>query len=106
MTRQTAFGDFAYQSRRRASKRRAGSRIPAAFMRRIDLAARHCAAFTQTGMFFSSKALPDRNPHPMRDELKKVLSGNLCRRTGYDKIFKAVMSVADGEVPDDPEDGV
>ena len=38
--------------------------------------------------------------------VKKALSGNLCRCTGYDKIFKAVMSVAAGEVIDDPDDGV
>ena len=37
---------------------------------------------------------------------EKSLSWNCCRCTGYDKIFKAVMSVADGEVLDDPEDGV
>ena len=58
------------------------------------------------GMILSSKALLDRNPHPTMDELKKALSGNLCRCTGYDKIFKAVMSVANGEVLEDPEDGV
>ena len=58
------------------------------------------------GMLLSSKALLDRNPHPTMDELRKALSGNLCRCTGYDKIFKAVMSVANGEVLDDPEDGV
>ena len=34
---------------------------------------------------------------------EKSLSWNCCRCTGYDKIFKAVMSVADGEVLDDPE---
>jgi len=58
------------------------------------------------GMLLSSKALLDRNPHPDLDDVKKALSGNLCRCTGYDKIFKAVMSVAAGEVIDDPDDGV
>ena len=58
------------------------------------------------GMILSSKALLDRNPHPTIDEVKKALSGNICRCTGYDKIFKAVMSVANGEVLDDPVDGV
>lgn len=58
------------------------------------------------GMLLSSKALLDRNPHPTMKELQKALSGNLCRCTGYDKIFKAVMSVANGEVLDAPTDGV
>ncbi|MDY2984795.1 MAG: (2Fe-2S)-binding protein [Synergistes jonesii] len=58
------------------------------------------------GMILSSKALLERNPHPTIDEVKKALSGNICRCTGYDKIFKAVMSVANGEILDDPVDGV
>lgn len=58
------------------------------------------------GMLLTSKALLDRNPHPTMKELQKALSGNLCRCTGYDKIFKAVMSVANGEVLGDPADGV
>ena len=58
------------------------------------------------GMLLSSKALLDRNPNPTLDEVKKALSGNLCRCTGYDKIFKAVLSVARGEILDDPQDGV
>ena len=40
---------------------------------------------------------------PDYGRMEKAFSGNLCRGTGYDKIFKAVMSVADGEVLDDPE---
>lgn len=58
------------------------------------------------GMLLSSKALLDRTPHPTMDELKKALSGNLCRCTGYDKIFKAVTSVANGEIFADAEDGI
>lgn len=58
------------------------------------------------GMLLSSKALLDKNPNPTLDELKKALSGNLCRCTGYDKIFKAVLSVASGEMLDEPQDGV
>lgn len=58
------------------------------------------------GMLLSSKALLDKNPHPTLDEIRKALSGNLCRCTGYDKIFKAVLSVANGEILEDPQDGV
>jgi len=42
------------------------------------------------GMIMSTKALLDENPHPSRDEIKRGLSGNLCRCTGYIKIFDAV----------------
>ena len=58
------------------------------------------------GMILSAKALLDYNPHPTLDDVKMALSGNLCRCTGYDKIFQAVMSVARGEVLEDPVDGV
>lgn len=58
------------------------------------------------GMLLSSKALLDRTKHPTMKELQKALSGNLCRCTGYDKIFKAVMSVANGEVLEASTDGV
>lgn len=42
------------------------------------------------GMLLTSKALLDHNPHPTRDEIKHALSGNLCRCTGYTKIYEAV----------------
>lgn len=42
------------------------------------------------GMVISAKALLNRNPHPSRDEIKRAISGNLCRCTGYTKIIKAI----------------
>jgi carbon-monoxide dehydrogenase small subunit len=41
----------------------------------------------------SLKALFDRNSSPSADEIKVAIAGNLCRCTGYAKIFKAVESV-------------
>jgi len=41
----------------------------------------------------SLKALFDRNSSPSVDEVKSAIAGNLCRCTGYTKIFKAVESV-------------
>jgi len=41
------------------------------------------------GMILSAKALLMRNPRPDLNEIKEALSGNLCRCTGYTKIFKA-----------------
>ena len=39
-------------------------------------------------------ALLERNPEPSRDEIALALSGNLCRCTGYTKIFEAVELAA------------
>jgi carbon-monoxide dehydrogenase small subunit len=36
-------------------------------------------------MILRTKALLDENPDPSNEELKKELSGNLCRCTGYTK---------------------
>lgn len=46
------------------------------------------------GMVMSARALLDRNPDPTLDDVKLALSGNLCRCTGYHKIFKAVLRAA------------
>ena len=39
-------------------------------------------------------ALLDENPEPTRDDIREALSGNLCRCTGYTKIFVAVEAAA------------
>jgi aerobic-type carbon monoxide dehydrogenase small subunit (CoxS/CutS family) len=46
--------------------------------------------FCQSGMMMSARALLDHHPHPTDAQMKKALSGNLCRCTGYTKIFDAV----------------
>ena len=46
--------------------------------------------FCTPGMILASKALLDHNPNPGDDEIKKALEHNLCRCTGYTKIFDAV----------------
>ena len=43
------------------------------------------------GMLLSAKALLDENPDPMVEEVKKGISGNLCRCTGYTKIIRAIQ---------------
>jgi carbon-monoxide dehydrogenase small subunit len=53
--------------------------------------------FCTPGMILSAKALLDENPSPTDDEIAHALAGNLCRCTGYRKIFEAVRSVADGK---------
>ncbi len=58
-------------------------------------------AFTETGgaqcgictpgMLMASVQLLSKNPHPTMDQIREALSGNLCRCTGYGKIFEAVF---------------
>jgi carbon-monoxide dehydrogenase small subunit len=49
--------------------------------------------FCTPGMLISAKALLAENPHPTVGEIKRGISGNLCRCTGYVKIIKAVQEV-------------
>ncbi len=51
--------------------------------------------FCTPGMIMATKALLDENPNPTRDEIKRGLSGNLCRCTGYIKIADAVEHAAE-----------
>ena len=59
----------------------------------IDKGALQCG-FCTPGMLLSSYALLQRNPDPTYEEIGKALSGNLCRCTGYQKIFDAVIETA------------
>jgi aldehyde oxidoreductase len=43
------------------------------------------------GMIMAAKALLDNNPNPTKEQIKQALRRNLCRCTGYVKIFDAVM---------------
>lgn len=56
----------------------------------IEVGAVQCGYCTP-GMILSAKALLDKNPKETEEEIKKALSGNLCRCTGYVKIIKAVL---------------
>lgn len=49
--------------------------------------------FCTPGVLMSLKALLDKNPAPTLEEVKTAMAGNLCRCTGYSKMFKAVESV-------------
>jgi aerobic-type carbon monoxide dehydrogenase small subunit (CoxS/CutS family) len=42
-------------------------------------------------MVIAALALIDRHPHPGDAEIREGLAGNLCRCTGYQKIFAAVV---------------
>jgi len=58
-----------------------------------DLGAAQCGYCTP-GFLLAAKALLDDNPKPSRDEIREALAGNLCRCTGYIKIFEAVELAA------------
>ena len=52
--------------------------------------------FCTPGMILSARALLDEQPSPTEDQVRRALSGNLCRCTGYDKIVQAVLAAAEG----------
>ena len=51
--------------------------------------------FCTPGMILRTKSFLDENPNPTKEEMKEGLSGNLCRCTGYSKIFEAVETAVD-----------
>lgn len=59
----------------------------------VDFGAAQCG-FCTPGMILSAKALLDQHPHPTDAEMREALSGNLCRCTGYTRIFEAIQNVA------------
>lgn len=48
--------------------------------------------FCTPGMILAARALLASNPAPTSEEIRRALSGNLCRCTGYMKIVEAVES--------------
>ena len=50
--------------------------------------------FCTPGMLMTSYALLERQPDPTEDDIRKAISGNLCRCTGYVNIVKAVQYAA------------
>jgi carbon-monoxide dehydrogenase small subunit len=58
-----------------------------------ELGAAQCGYCTP-GMLVTAAALLEAEPHPSRAQIVDALSGNLCRCTGYVKIFEAVELAA------------
>lgn len=65
------------------------SRIQRAF---VEHGGAQCG-FCTPGLIVAVTNLFDRNPSPSDDEIRHHLRGNLCRCTGYVKIFEAVKSL-------------
>jgi len=58
-----------------------------------DLGAAQCGYCTPA-FLLTAEALLTANPRPTRDDIKQALAGNLCRCTGYIKIYEAVELAA------------
>jgi aerobic-type carbon monoxide dehydrogenase small subunit (CoxS/CutS family) len=58
-----------------------------------DLGAAQCGYCTP-GILLTAKALLEETPRPSREQIKEALAGNICRCTGYLKIFEAVELAA------------
>ena len=60
----------------------------------VEMAAVQCG-FCTPGLIMSTKALLDQHPNPTEEQVREFLDGNLCRCTGYTKIFEAVTLAAE-----------
>lgn len=58
-----------------------------------ELGAAQCGYCTP-GMLLSGAVLLETTPEPTREQIKEALAGNLCRCTGYTKIYEAVEEAA------------
>ena len=72
----------------------AGPEGPHALQDAFDLTGGAQCGFCTPGILISAAALLQRNPSPSREEIRQALSGNLCRCTGYTKIYEAVELAA------------
>lgn len=66
------------------------TRIQKAF---VDYGAVQCG-FCSPGMIMSTVALLQKNPKPTEEEIRRGLSGNICRCTGYQAMVDAIQSLA------------
>lgn len=60
----------------------------------VDKGAVQCG-FCTPGFVVSTTALLNKNSNPTKEEIRRGLSGNLCRCTGYQKILDAVEATVE-----------
>ena len=51
--------------------------------------------FCTPGMIITLEAFLKKNPSPTENEVRKAISGNICRCTGYQQIVSAALEAAD-----------
>ena len=61
--------------------------------------------FCTPGMVLSLKSLFNCNPSPSEEEVRVAVSSNLCRCTGYTKIFDAAQALCDGKIDEQSVNG-
>ena len=59
----------------------------------VEMGAAQCGYCTP-GILMAAQALLEETPSPQRDDIKAALAGNLCRCTGYIKIYEAIELAA------------
>jgi carbon-monoxide dehydrogenase small subunit len=62
-----------------------------------DYGAVQCG-FCTPGMILAARALLESNPNPTDADIRRGISGNLCRCTGYVKIVEAIRAAAQSPV--------
>jgi carbon-monoxide dehydrogenase small subunit len=67
-----------------------GSQLSAVQEAFLECGGAQCGICTP-GMVIAATALLRKHPHPSETEIREGLAGNLCRCTGYQKIFAAVV---------------
>ena len=67
-----------------------GNQLSAVQQAFIECGGAQCGICTP-GMVMAAVDLLDRNPNPTDNEIRTGLAGNLCRCTGYMKIFESVV---------------
>jgi carbon-monoxide dehydrogenase small subunit len=53
------------------------------------------------GMLMAASQLLERHPHPTIAQIREGLAGNLCRCTGFMRIFESVLAAATAKSPED-----
>ena len=50
--------------------------------------------FCTAGILMSATKFLQENPKPNRDEVRDMLSGHICRCTGYEQIVRAILQAS------------
>lgn len=64
----------------------------------VDHGGAQCGICTP-GMVLAAVQLLEKTPHPSPEDVRFALAGNLCRCTGYIKIFEAVLEACKKDRP-------